>query len=148
MKFKKYDKAIIHLHESIKSFRTHQVSFEMIRNLGSIYFKKMTRCKTACNFIYYLAMYKRKNYSNISINPYTKQLSLKRRENKINTVLIESRYPKLINSYKNFFSILLKILHSNQQFNEIFKNDIFIVKERHNITHWESILKEVYFYFI
>ena len=116
MKFKKYDKAIIHLHESIKSFRTHQVSFEMIRNLGSIYFKKMTRCKTACNFIYYLAMYKRKNYSNISINPYTKQLSLKRRENKINSVLIESRYPKLINSYKNFFSILLK---RNEQFRHV-----------------------------
>ena len=35
------------------------------------------------------------------------------------------------------------ILDSNVQFDEILKNDIFAIKDRHNLSQFEIILKEV-----
>lgn len=62
---------------------------------------------------------------------------------KIKMILIESRYPKLIASYKKFFSVLKMIVKSNERFDEIFKNDIFVNKKIHNIRLFEDVLKEV-----
>lgn len=57
--------------------------------------------------------------------------------------IMENRYPKLIYAFRKFFSILGKIHQSKNQFDHILYNDIFAVKEKHNLGEYESILREV-----
>ena len=67
----------------------------------------------------------------------------KKEEDSLKKVLIESRYPKLIFAYKKFFSILNKIMNSNQYFDEVLRNDIFAIKDKHNLCEFEKVLREV-----
>ena len=61
------------------------------------------------------------------------------------SILTESRYPKIIYAFKKFFSILKKIIQSNEIFDEILQNDIYANKDKHNLAEFENILKEVFF---
>jgi hypothetical protein len=67
----------------------------------------------------------------------------KKEEDSLKKVLIESRYPKLIFAYKKFFSILNKIMKSSHYFDEVLRNDIFTIKDKHNLCEFENVLREV-----
>ena len=56
---------------------------------------------------------------------------------------LDSRYPKLIYSFKKFFKLLKTKTESKEYFDQLIDSDFYAISDRHSLEEFEDILIQV-----
>jgi hypothetical protein len=141
MKFKKYDKAIFHLMETLEDFKKH----EKIPRLDFISEEWRKSFKNKKSFLTRKRSLLDEDeerlqavHDDITLTAYHSAHNHNSYHSK--HVFLKSRFPKLIYSFKKFFK-LLEVVSIKKDFIEDFaKNDLFIFKDRQSLESYENTL--------
>ena len=133
IKCRKYDKAIIHLMEAVRDPQNNIVKLETKSIKGA----KFRQTKKT-----YIKKSKKNTRVSSNINDNSEWEKDNKKVEALKKKFLDSRYPKLLYAFKKFYKILNRLAKNKNAFNDVTREDIFALYDRHSLEKYEKIIQE------